>query len=206
MAIRLLSWPQSSGSRIQWALEELGLPYEYERIDRDKMEHKSPEYRAINPNGKVPALVDDGEPYFESLAILLHLAEKYGTTKGLWPARGTERAEALSWTVWAATELWAYMIQYLYHGLDTPISFAKAQRSKAAGAWSRANFSQHLDMLEQRLQGRNYVMGSAFTLVDLPIASVLRFGTRFGASIDGRPNVGAWLARCVARPALQRVE
>ena len=61
MAIRFYSWPQSSGSRVQWALEELGLPYEYKKIDAQKKEHKSPEYLAIHPNGKVPALVEDDE-------------------------------------------------------------------------------------------------------------------------------------------------
>ena len=78
MSIRLYSWPNSSGSRIHWALEELGVPYEHVVLDRAKGEHRAPAYLAINPNGKVPGLVDGGQPYFESLAILLHLAESYG--------------------------------------------------------------------------------------------------------------------------------
>ena len=97
MTIRFYSWPQSSGSGVHWALEELGLAYEYVRLDRTKGEHRSAEYLAINPNGKVPALVDGPECYFESLAILVHLAERYGTERRLWPASGNQRAEALSW-------------------------------------------------------------------------------------------------------------
>jgi len=91
MTIRFYSWPQSSGFGAHWALEELGLAYEYVKLDRDKNEQRSPEYLAINPNGKVPALVDGPESYFESLAILLHLADRYGAERGLWPASGNQR-------------------------------------------------------------------------------------------------------------------
>ena len=123
MTIRFYSWPQSSGFGAHWALEELELAYEYVKLDRAKNEHRSPEYLAINPNGKVPALVDGAERYFESLAILLHLAERYGTERRLWPASGNQRAEALSWTTWSTTELTPFMLQYIYHGLDAPMSF-----------------------------------------------------------------------------------
>ena len=66
MGIKLYSWPRSSASRVHWALEELGVPFELVTLDRHKGEHQAPTYLAINPNGKVPALVDDGQPYFES--------------------------------------------------------------------------------------------------------------------------------------------
>ena len=85
MGIKLYSWPRSSASRVHWALEELGVPFELVTLDRHKGEHQAPAYLAINPNGKVPALVDDGQPYFESLAILLHLGETYGVDRALWP-------------------------------------------------------------------------------------------------------------------------
>jgi glutathione S-transferase len=205
MAIRFYSWPRSSGSRVHWALEELGVPYEYVKLDREKKEHRAPDFLAVNPNGKVPALVDDGEPYFESLAILLHLGEKYGVGKKLWPAGGMERAEALSWTVWSTTELSSYMMQYLYHGLDTPMSYKPEQRSKATAEWNHLNFSAHLDMLEARLRGRQFVMGS-FSLCDIPIASTLRFGTMVGVSLGDHPAVTAWLKRCSERPALARIQ
>lgn len=205
MTIRFYSWPRSSGSHVQWALEELGLSYEYIKLDRAKKEHRSPDYLAINPNAKVPALVDGNERYFESLAILLHLAERYGVGKGLWPARGPERAEALSWLVWSTTELLTYMLQYAYHGLSTPVSYAPADRSKAAADYNLANFTHHLGMLENRLRGRECIMG-AFSLVDVPIASTLSLGTMIGVPIEGHANVRAWLERCNRRPALARVE
>ena len=85
MPIRFYSWPKSSGSRIHWVLEELGLDYEHVRLDRAKQEHRSPAYLAVNPNGKVPALIDGDVRWFESLAILLHLGDTYGVARGLWP-------------------------------------------------------------------------------------------------------------------------
>jgi glutathione S-transferase len=206
MAIRFYSWPQSSGYGAHWALEELGLAYEYVRLDRAKSEHRSAEYLAINPNGKIPALVDGEERYFESLAILLRLAERYGATKGLWPAGGNQRAEALSWTTWSTTELVPFMLQYIYHGLDAPMSFDPPDRSKAAAEYSLANSIWHFDMLENRLRDRQFVMGAAFSLVDIPIAAALGFGIALGVPLGQRPAVRGWLDRCSARPAHARAE
>ena len=205
MTIHFYSWPQSSGSGVHWALEELGLAYEYVRLSRTKGEQRSAEYLAINPNGKVPALVDGEECYFESLAILLHLAERYGAMKGLWPAAGKQRAEALSWTTWSTTELMPFMLQYIYHGLDAPMSFDPPDRSKTAAEYSLASSSLHLDMLEDRLRDRQFVMGT-FSLADIPIATALGFGIAQGVPLNERPAVRAWLDRCSGRPMRARVE
>jgi glutathione S-transferase len=175
------------------------------RNQHAKGEHRLAEYLAINPNGKVPALVDGEERYFESLAILLHLAERYGAMKGLWPAGGNQRAEALSWTTWSTTELMPFMLQYIYHGLDAPMSFDLPDRSKAAAEYSLANSTWHLDMLENRLRDRQFVVG-AFSLADIPIAAALGFGIMLGVPLGQRPAVRAWLDRCSRRPARARVE
>ena len=204
MSIRLYSWQPSSAPGARWALEELGVPYEYVQLDRAKNEHRAPAYLAINPNGKVPALVDSGQPYFESLAILLHLGESYGQKRGLWPSDGAGRADALCWSVWATTELRAYMMQYLYHGLDTPVSYAPADRSNATAQYNHRQYQWMLDVLETRLAGRPYILGDTFSLADIPAAAVLMFGTMLGAGVEGRANVEAWLSRCRARPALAK--
>ncbi|HTM21514.1 MAG TPA: glutathione S-transferase family protein [Kofleriaceae bacterium] len=203
MAIRLYSWPRSSGTRVHWALEELGLPYEYVELDRQKGEHRAPDYLAVNPNAKVPAIADGDERLFESVAILIHLGERYGVAKGLWPKDGPAHADALSWIVWSTTELHAFMMQYAYHGLDTPVSYKAEDRSKAAADYNKHNFDRHLDMLEARLAGRQFIMGD-FSLVDIPAAATLRFGSMIGVSLDGKPNVAAWLERCTKRPAVAR--
>ena len=204
MAIQLHSLPRSSGTRISWALEELGVPYEFIEVNLKKQEHRSPRFLALNPYGKVPALVDDGATFFESGAILLHLGHKYGVERKLWPeGKGQARADALSWTAWGMTELGAHLLQYMYHGLDTPFSFKPEDRSKAAAEYARSQFVRCLDALETRLDGREHLLG-AFSLVDIACASWLQFGAMFGVSLDTHPRVAAWFRRCTQRPALAR--
>jgi glutathione S-transferase len=204
MTISLHSWPRSSGTRVAWALEELGLPYEYVELDAKQQENRSPKYLAINPHGKVPALVDGDQSFFESGAILLHLGTKYGVEKKLWPPGGGQaRADAVSWTVWAMTELGPYMMQYLYHGLDTPVSYKPEDRSKASADYNRSQLNRILDALEARLEGREYLLGG-FSLADVAAASWLVMGTRFGLKLDRHPRVAAWCKRCGERPAFKR--
>lgn len=204
MAIRLYSWPMSSGTRVQWALEELGLPYEYTQLDRSKGEHKSAAFLAVNPNGKVPALVDGDETLFESAAIVIHLGEKYGVERKLWPAGGQARADALSWTVWSITELQAFALRFIYHGLDSPISYKADQRSKAAADFNLAATQRNLAMLDSRLATREYIMG-AFSLVDVLAGSAVRFAKMMGVSTENAPHVTAWVTRLNSRPALAKV-
>ena len=204
MTIKLYSWPMSSGTRIVWALEELALPYQYVPLDAKKQEHRSPEMLAVNPHGKVPALADGELKLFESGAILLYLGNRYGAAKGLWPeSKGQAHADAVCWTVWAMTEIGTYMMQYLYHGLDSPVSYKPEDRSKAAAAYNRAQLDRLLDTLETRLEGRDYLMGG-FSLVDVAAASWLLLGTQLGLPLEGRPRVAAWCKRCAERPAFKR--
>jgi glutathione S-transferase len=204
MTIKLYAWPMSSGTRVAWALEELALPYEYVQLDAKKKEHRSTEVLAVNPHGKVPALTDGALKLFESGAILLYLGNRYGAAKGLWPEpKGQAHADAVCWTVWAMTELGTYMMQYLYHGLDSPVSYKPEDRSKAAAAYNRMQLDRLLDALEARLDGRDYLMGG-FSLVDVAAASWLVLGTQLGLQLGERPRVAAWCKRCAERPALKR--
>jgi glutathione S-transferase len=204
MAIKLYSWPYSSGTRVAWALEELGVPYEYVELDAKKLEHRTPQYLAISPHGKVPALSDGELTYFESGAILLHLGDKYGVEKQLWPgSAGQTRADAVCWTVWAMADLGNYMMQYLYHGLDTPFSYKPEDRSKACAEYNRSQFIRGLDALQARLQSREYLLG-AFSLADIPAASWLMMGAKFGLTLDSHPRVSDWIKRCGDRPACKR--
>ena len=206
MTIKLYSWPMSSGTRIAWALEELALPYQYVLLDRTKQEHRSGDMLAVNPHGKVPALVDGDLRLFESGAILLYLGSRYGTAKDLWPASTEQtQADAVCWTVWAMTELGNYMMQFVYHGLDSPVSYKAEDRSKASAAYNRAQLDRLLDALESRLADRDYLMGG-FSLVDIAAASWLLLGTQLGLSLESHPRVAAWCKRCAERPALKRAQ
>ena len=185
-------------------LEELALPYEYVLLDAKKQQHRSSEMLAVNPHGKVPALVDGDLKLFESGAILLYLGSRYGAGRGLWPEpNGQVHADAVCWTVWAMTELGSYMMQFLYHGLDSPVSFKVEDRSAAAAQYNRAQLGRLLDALEARLKDRDYLMGG-FSLVDVAAASRLILGTELGLPLEGRPRVEAWCRRCAERPAFKR--
>jgi glutathione S-transferase len=205
MAIKLYSWPRSSGTRVSWALEELGVPYEYVALDAKKLEHRAPQYLAINPQGKVPGLVDGELTFFESGAMLLHLGDRYGIEKKLWPGgSGQARADAICWTVWALADFGNYMMQYAYHGLDSPVSYKPEDRSKACAEYNRSQFSRGLDALQARLEAREYLLGGAFSLADIPAASWLQTGGMLGIKVDGHPRVADWLKRCSERPACRR--
>ena len=191
-------------TKIALMLEETGLPYEPIPVDTRKGDQHKPEFLKINPNAKVPAIVDGDATVFDSSAILLYLGEKHGVEKQLWPgSAGQARADAVCWTVWAMTELGNYMMQYLYHGLDTPFSYKPEDRSKACAEYNRSQFIRGLDALQARLQNREYLL-DAFSLVDIPAASWLMLGTKFGIKLDTHPRVADWLKRCGERPACKR--
>lgn len=200
MAIVLHSWPRSSGTRITWALEELGLEYTY--VEPTKGDAA---YLAVHPNGKVPALVDGNQTFFEAVAILIHLAHKYAVDKAMWPAAGTpERAAALSWTVWSGTELAAHLMPYIYHGLDSPFSYKPQDRSAAAAAYDKSQLDRSLAALERTLAGREWLVGPNFTLADLAVAAALNFALMCGVTLADYPATGAWVRRCIDRPARAR--
>jgi len=204
MAIELYSWPRSTGTRVGWALEELGAAYRYVEIDPGKKEHLAPAYLAVNPTGKVPALVDDGQRYFETVAILLHLAHRYAVDKGLWPAGGPSQADALSWLVWSGTGLAPPMMEVIYHGTDSPFSYAPADRSGAAAQYNRSQLDRMLRALEAQLAGREYLLGAQFSLADLACSSTLAFGATCGVPLADYPRSAEWLQRCTSRPARVR--
>jgi GST-like protein len=101
------------------------------------------------------------------------------------------------------TELGPYMMQYLYHGLDTPVSYKPEDRSKAAAEYNRSQLERLLGALEVRLEGREYLLGG-FSLADVAAASWLDLGTRFGLGLERYPRVAAWCKRCQGRPAFER--
>ena len=207
MALELYSWPYSSGSRITWALEELGVEYKYIELDAKKGEHRAAAYLEIHPNGKVPALVDGNQKFFEAVAILVHLAHKYAVDRGLWPAAGTvERAEALSWTIWSGTELSPHMMQFIYHATDSPFSYKPEDRSAAAAAYDKSQLDRSLAALERCFGNREYLTGASFTLADVAVASALNFGAMCGVSLSDFPKTAAWVKRCTDRPARARAK
>jgi len=207
MAITVYYSPMSSAVRVVWTLEELGIPFEKVKLDLRAGDQKKPEFLKINPNGKVPALVDGDAKIFENLGIMLHLGERYGVEKGLWPAAGTrERAEAYAWSSWALAEVLVPARELAVHDAESrfPSALPKEQRATQVAEQARATWNQNMGILEAHLAGRPYVLSDAFTFADLAIAANVGFGhLMVGLPLD--KNTAAWFARCTAeRPAFGR--
>jgi glutathione S-transferase len=194
--------PMSSATRIHWALEELGVPYDKVKIDLAAGDQKKPEYLALNPNGKVPLVVAEGTPVFESLAILLFLAERFGVEKGLYPAPSMARAEALKWMCWGQATLLDAGGRILRNTSDR---FPAEQRNEKAAAAAKEEMQGLLGILEAALEGKEYLVGNAFSFADLSISAYMPFLARIGVDLGPFKNVQAWIGRCTARPAMARV-
>jgi len=190
--------PMSSATPIACALAELAVPHERVKIDIRAGEQRTPEYLAINPNGKVPCLVVDGTPLFEGLAIHLWLGEHFGVAKGLWPHDGTPaRLEAMSWCTWAYVTYGAVIGRVWLATSDDALRDA----DHAAAAIRTA--TALLDLLQARLSQQPWMLGEAYSLVDLVVGQVVGYGTYLGAAVEAHPAVAAWLQQVQARPAMQ---
>jgi glutathione S-transferase len=200
MAIKLYGIPQSRTSRCLWMLEELGVPYENVPISFIGDAQK-PDYLEINPNGRVPALDDDGLILFESLAINLHLARKYDGGKGLWPKSADDQSRAIQWSIWAMTEAEPPVMKVLLNRAFLP----EAQRDEAVAKAGEQELARPLGVLEGALRGRQYLLGESFTVADLNVSAVIGWAPTLGRmKLDAWPNVAAWHTRSAGRPALAK--
>ena len=201
MSVTFYYSPMSRATRVYWALEELGVPFEKVKLDLTAGDHKKPEYLAKNPNGKVPLLVVDGTPIFESLAILIYLGERWGVEKDLFPALGLARADALKWMVWGEATLGEAAGRVFQNTSDR---FPAEQRNQKAGEVARKELDGHLAVLDRELQDKEYLVDGKFSFADLPLVATVRFLTFIGVDLASYANLQAWVARCTARPAMAR--
>lgn len=206
--IQLYSLPTPNGVKVSIMLEETGLPYEPHLIDILKNESWTPEFLSLNPNGKIPAIIDpegpDGEPLglFESGAILQYLAEKSGRFLPADPAR---RIETLQWVYFQMGSVGPMFGQLGYFW-----KFAGREIEDKRPLERYANESKRLlGVLEGRLEGRSWMMGDDYTIADIALVGWVRnligfYGAAEIVAYDAIRNVPAWLERCLARPAVQR--
>lgn len=197
--IKLYGVPRSRAFRCLWMIEELGVPYENVKTNF-KTDAHTPEFHKINPNERVPAMQDGDLILFESLAINLYLARKYD--RGLWPRTIEDEGRAFQWSVWAMTELEEPVVTALVNRAFLPE--AKRDAKKADDAARR--FAKPRDVIEGALAGRPYLLGEAFSVADLNVASVLSWASLAGLDLSPTPNLAGWLGRCLARPALARAQ
>jgi glutathione S-transferase len=198
MALIFYYSPLSSAVTIHWALEELGVPYEKVKLDLQARDQDKEAYRALNPNGKVPLVVHDGMPIFESAAILLHLGEAFGVDKKLFPPPGLARAEAMKWIVWAGVSL-SDAVSRLQTA-SSPRVPAERHNAKAAEA-ARADIERLVSILDAVLAKKSWLVGDAFSLADLFAASWASYLNMVGVDTKPWPHVEAWRQRTTSRPA-----
>jgi len=201
MAMTFFYSPMSSATRVHWVLEELGVPYDKVKVDLSKGEQKKPEFLKLNPNGKIPLLVVDGVPIFESLAQMLYLGETHGEASGLFPKPGLERANAFKWMAWGSVSFYEALARIIKNGERVP----EDERNPKARATALKEAADLLGILDAHLANRSYVVGDAFTIVDASLASFVPFSARLGVESSSLTNLHAWVARCTSRPALARV-
>lgn len=187
--------PNSSAVTVHWALEELGVPYRKVKLDLQARDQDRPDFLALNPNGLVPTLVQDGVPVFESAAIIIHLGETLGVEKKLYPPPGLRRAEALKWIVWVNATLQEAISRHQH----SSSSYVPAEQHNAAAAKSaKADVEKRLLALDRTLAGKTWLVGDSFSLVDVHAIGWAGYANICGFSLP--PNVDAWVKRASGRP------
>ena len=206
--LQLYSLPTPNGVKVSILLEELGLPYEPHLVDFGSNDQMSPEFLSLNPNNKIPAIIDPNGPggqplpLFETGAILIYLAEKTGH---FMPADAAGRYETIQWLMWQMGGVGPMFGQLgFFHKFAGKDYEDKRPRDRYVAETKRL-----LAVLEQRLQGRQWIMGDAYTIADIAVFPWVRnlFGFYAAGDLVGMndfPNVNRVLAAFVARPAVER--
>ena len=180
--VRIYGVPWSRASRCLWMLEEVGAEYESVHI----VDSHAPDYLAINPNGRVPALVDGDVVIWESLAINLYLARRFPSN--LSPKSISEEAHVLKWSFWAESELECFF-----------------NRIASAEEIPKEWYERSLRVLDTALSSAGYLVGGRFTVADINAANMFNGPVSANLDFSRHTHVQEWLSRCRARPAARRV-
>lgn len=185
----------SRAHRVLWMLKELDLAFEHVQTNFMDGSTHTPQFLAVNPNGRVPALDDDGLLLCESLSINLYLARKYGGP--LAPIGLVEETLATQWSFWVTTEV------------EKPLLFAAANRAlfkdgsrnEEQALMAIAKLNRPFTVLDATLAKQPYLLGNRFTVADLNVATVMDLAPQCGIALDAWPFVKAWHEQCLARDA-----
>ena len=199
--IDLYTWPAPNGQKVHILVEELGVPYRAVPIDITQGDQHQPEYVAIDPNGKIPAIVDhaprDGGPsvtVFESGAVMQYLAEKEGR---FMPTEPRLRSEAMQWLFWQLGGLGPMMgqAQHFFRYASEKVSYGIERYQQET--------RRRLLVMENRLDGRDYLAGD-YSITDMARFPWIRIHKLTGVSLESLPRVRAWYGRVRARPGVDR--
>jgi glutathione S-transferase len=201
MSLTFYYAPMSTANITELVLEELGTPCERVKLDMQQGETRKPEFLRLNPNGKVPLIVHDGVPIWESAAITMYLGEMFGVQKGLYPAQGVRRGEAMKWIVWTNVTLLDAVFRWMRNTSEwTPADQHNAKTAEAA----QKDIQGCLGMLDEALARRQFLI-EEYTLADTHVSAVTGWFSHMKVDSSPYANLNAWSERCAARPAYARV-
>ena len=196
--LRIYGIARTRAFRVLWMAEELGLDYEHIPVETGPAGARQPDYLAVNPNGRLPAIDDDGFILWESLAINLYLAKKHATGT-LYPATPQGEAKATQWSLWAANEIERATNVWSFHAERLP----PAERDPKIAAAAIDLLAPPYRVLDKALSIQPYLLGDSFTVADLNVGAVaLR---AIAMDLSATPHFRDWLRRCYDRPAAQKV-
>ncbi len=197
--LALYYYPGNASLLPHMMLREIGVPFELRLVDRDQNAQKSAEYLQLNPNGRIPVLVDGDLVLFETAAIVLHLADKFPEA-GLAPALGTkERAEFYKWMVHLSNTPQAEYRAWFYPHEHVSEEAAVPAAQKAA----EQRLYKMFDVISEQLGGKTWILGDRFSAADLFLFMLIRWGRGMPRPPRTLPNLNALAERVIARPAVQ---
>ena len=185
----------SRAHRTVWMLKELGLPYQHVTTPFTDGSTRQPAFLALNPNGRVPVIDDDGFVLFESMAINLYLARKHGGP--LAPVDLEEDALATQWSFWVVTEIEKPL---LFAAANRRL-FAEGARDEEQAQMAIGKLDRPFSVLDAHLAERPFLLGKRFTVADLNVATVMDLAPQCGIALDAWPRLQAWHRGCLERPA-----
>jgi glutathione S-transferase len=194
--LKIYGVPRSRAFRALWLAKELGLDYDNVMVDFANGETRQPSYLAINPNGHVPAIDDNGFILWESMAINLYLAKKHGLGT-LYPTALEDEARAWQWSLWGMTELERNVLTAMFNRAIYP----EDKRDAAAADAAERELQHPLGVLDGAVTKSPYLIGNDFTVADLNVAAILSWARPARIDFAPFPKAADWLQRCALRPA-----
>src|SRR5262245_28924692 len=196
MSLKIYGVARSRAFRTLWMAKELGLDYEHLKVDFATGDTRTAAHLALNPNGHVPVIDDGGFVLWESMAINLYLAKKYGAGT-LYPTRLEDEAQAWQWSFWGMTEVERPVLTALFNRAILP----EDKRDAAAADVAEKQLAQPLRVLDGALGGSANLLGDNFTVADLNVASILSWARPAQIDMAPFPRVAEWLKASAERPA-----
>ena len=194
--LKIYGYPKSRSYRAVWALEEAGAEYDYVKVDLMKGEGRKPEFIAINPSGKVPALIDGDLVITESAAIMTYIGEKFSAS-GLVPTANPSRAAYFQWVAFTISELEQPLWTLAKHRYALPESL-RVPAIEPTALWE---FARAAVVLHQHMQGREYVAGGHFSGADIMVGHTLSWARNNQIPLES-PVLEAYANRILSRPGL----